>query len=76
MVAENGVGSLNISCMVTSLIPVNFTITAVNLNNSEQSLTRDHFQVISSNSCGVFQFQVRACNLAGALALSALYQPL
>jgi hypothetical protein len=71
-VAKNGVGSLNISWSLAdiSLVPVNFTTTAVNLNNSEQSLmnvtTQDHFQVLSSNSCGVFQFQVRANNLAGA----------
>jgi hypothetical protein len=74
-VAENGVGSLNISWSLadSSLIPVNFTITALSLNNSEESVnatTHDLFQVISSPnnaaSCDVYQFQVTAVNSAGA----------
>jgi hypothetical protein len=74
-VADNGVGSLNISWSLAdiSLIPVNFTITAINLNNSEESvniITQDLFQVLSSpnnaTSCDVYQFQVTAVNPAGA----------
>jgi hypothetical protein len=73
-VAENGVGSLNISWSLadSSLIPVNFTITALNLNNSEKSVnttTQDLFQVISSpnnaTSCDVYKFQVTAINPVG-----------
>jgi hypothetical protein len=68
------VGSLNISWSLadSSLIPVNFTVTALNLNNSEASVnatTQDLFQVISSPnnaaSCDVYQFQVTAQNPVG-----------
>jgi hypothetical protein len=69
------VGSLNISWSLvdSSLIPVNFIITVLNLNDSEESVsatTQDLFQVISSpnnaTSCDVYQFQVTATNPAGA----------
>jgi hypothetical protein len=82
-VADNGVGSLNISWSLAdiSLIPVNFTITAVNLNNSEQSLmnvtTQDLFQVISSpdnaTSCDAYQFQVTAKNPAGVTSSISIF---
>jgi hypothetical protein len=69
------VGSLNISWSLAdiSLVPVNFTITALNLNSSGESVnstTQDLFQVLSSpnnaTSCDVYQFQVTAVNPAGA----------
>jgi hypothetical protein len=75
-VAENGVGSLNISWSLAdiSLVPINFTITALNLNSSGESvnsiITQDLFQVISlpnnATSCDVYQFHVTAVNPAGA----------
>jgi hypothetical protein len=74
-VTENGVGSLNISWSLaeSSLVPVNFTITAVNLNSSGESVnatTQDLFQVLSSpnnaTSCDIYQFQVTTVNPAGA----------
>jgi hypothetical protein len=67
-------GSLNISWSLadSSLVPVNFTITALNLNSSGESvssITQDLFQVISSpnnaTSCDVYQFHVTAVNPAG-----------
>jgi hypothetical protein len=81
-VAENGVGSLNISWSLAdiSLIPVNFTITALNWNNSEESVnatTQDLFQVISSpnnaTSCDVYQFQVTAKNPAGVTSSNLIF---
>jgi hypothetical protein len=81
-VAENGVGSLNVSWSLAdiSLIPVSFIITAINLNNSGESVnatTQDLFQVISSpnnaTSCDVYEFQVTAVNSAGANSSSFLF---
>jgi hypothetical protein len=79
---ENGVCSLNISWSWAdnTRIPVNFTITALNLNNSEESMTiktQDLLQVISSpnhaTACDVYQFQAIAQNPAGVTASDYIF---
>ncbi len=66
--SENGPGSLNISWFLEYIVPVNSTLTAMNLNASNAkriviSEVRDQhyiFTVENSTSCDVYSFQVTA----------------
>ena len=75
VITESGIGAFNISWSLTGmiLVPVNFTITALNLNDTGKSVTvttQSLFQVITSpndgDPCDIYQFQVTARNPAGA----------
>ena len=68
-----GVGVLNVSWSFKAMpgIEVDFTLTAMNLNNVEESMilmTQDLFEIVTSPdnmSCDAYQFRVTARNAAG-----------